>query len=104
LRSLAPRVLAVIAERGAQSSARIEIYRADAKDEPTPVNVDTYSVVEDAAAQWDLPTLFNVLSTEDNQNMRSYLQENVFLIKEDPGPGHWLPELPGPVLTIVQKT
>jgi hypothetical protein len=42
-------------------------------------------------------------STEDNLNLRDYLKHYVFLVKEDPGPDHWLSAVPPTVLTITRR-
>jgi hypothetical protein len=68
-----------------------------------PINVDRYLVLEDTAGRWDLPAIGNAASTEDNQNLRDYLASYVFLVKEAPGPDHWLPALPEKVLSVVRR-
>lgn len=45
----------------------------------------------------------NTASTSDNANMRGFLAEHVFLVKEKPGPDHWLPDLPVEIVTVVTK-
>jgi len=60
-------------------------------------------VLEDTASRWDLPAIGNAASTEDNQNLRDYLASYVFLVKEAPGPDHWLPALPEKVLSVVRR-
>ena len=42
-------------------------------------------------------------STFYNENMQSYLEQHVHLVKEDRGPDHWLSELPSSVRIVVDK-
>jgi hypothetical protein len=96
-------VAAAIARPHASGISRIEVYRFDPKDAPTPYNLDRYLVLENIAGRWDLEAIGNSASTEDNQNLRDYLRRYVFLVKEDAGPDHWLPELPATVLSIIRR-
>jgi hypothetical protein len=93
-----------IAEAHSSGVSRIEIYRTDSKDAPTPINMDSYLVLEDPVGRWDLLAIGNAASTEDNQNLRDYLRSYVFLVKEAPGVDHWLPALPDKVLSVVRRT
>jgi len=90
-------VVAAMAEQRSTSGTEVVIYRYDEKDKPKPYNVDRYSVLEDLGARADLHQLINAASTEDNENFRSYVGKNIFLVKRDPGPGHHLSELPAHV-------
>ena len=103
LGSVAHRALVAVAQRA--PIARIEIYRYDERDmsRGTPVNVDRYTVVEDAGARWDVPVVINAASTSDNENLRQSLPQTVFIIKEEPGADHWLPSLPETVVSIVRR-
>jgi len=103
LGGVASQAVAAVAGPYARGASRIEIYRFDPKDAPTPINKDTYLVIEDTAGHWDLATLVVSASTEDNLNLRDYLKHYVFLVKEDPGPDHWLSAVPPTVLTITRR-
>src|SRR5262245_56630422 len=70
-----------IAEPLGTGRARIKIYRRDDSD-PMPINVDDYLVIEHFESHWNLGGLVNAASTEDNANLRRYLAENVFLVKQ----------------------
>jgi hypothetical protein len=83
LGGVAPKVVAAVAEPHAPGISRIEIYRYDAKDAPTPINVDRFLVLEDPTGRWDVGTIVVSASTEDNFNLRDYLRHYVFLVKED---------------------
>ncbi len=97
-------VKATVAEKLSSATSRIAIYRYDTKDVPTPVNVDTYLVLEDLPSQADYQRIVNAASTEDNENFRRFLGEHVFLLKERPGKDHWLPEVPGSVMAVWRST
>ena len=40
-------------------------------------------------------------STEDNDNFQEFRLAHVFLVKAEPGPDHWLRELPEWVTAVV---
>ena len=88
-------VMAAMAYRLSSKTAQIEIFRYDPSDAPTSINKDSYSVIEDVLHRPDYPTIVNRASTSDNDNLRCFLSEHVFLIKEEPGNDHWLKNLPG---------
>jgi hypothetical protein len=97
-------VVNVLGKLHSSATAEITIMRYDEKDIPTPINVDKYTVWTDMTSHSSLSKLINGASTQYNQNMRDYLRGNVFIIKQDPGPDHWLPEPPSPVLAIVRRS
>ena len=85
------------------SKVIIKIYRRDPKDDPTPINVDTYTV-------WmGLPTYLNVSdmiiagSTDNDDNFKHYANDHVFLVKENPSDDHWLEELPREVYALLSS-
>lgn len=47
--------------------------------------------------------MVNSASTSDNANMRGFLRDHVFMVKEPPGTDHWLAELPSSVVAVVKK-
>jgi hypothetical protein len=100
---VAPQAVAAIVGPHVRGASRIEIYRYDVKDAATPINKDTYLVIEDTAGWWNLPAIVASASTEDNANLRAYLKNYVFLVKEAPGPDHWLSDLPASVLSIIRR-
>ena len=97
-------MVAAVARRHSEATGEVIIYRHDAKDEPTPINEDRYDVWLDLPSNTSYQNMVVAASTEDNENMRSYLSETVFLVKQKPGPEHWLPELPGTVKVIFRTT
>ncbi len=93
---------AAVAERKSDYEATITVYRHDPKD-PMPINVDRYLVWERVPDHRDFFAMVNTASTSDNANMRGFLADHVFLVKEKPGPDHWLPDLPVEIVAIVTK-
>lgn len=85
---------ATVAERRSYYETVIEIYREDPKDAPTPINVDRYLVWERLPSHLNYTQMVNTASTEDNANMRDFLEKYVFIVKEAHGPDHWQSDLP----------
>jgi hypothetical protein len=46
--------------------------------------------------------MVNSASTEDNSNMRGFLDEYVFFVKEPMSDDHWLPDLPTHIQAAVR--
>jgi hypothetical protein len=86
-------VLAAVAVRTSETRVVIEVYRHDAKD-ALPVNVDRYEVCESFPPDLDYTSIVSFASTQDNANLRGFVQEWVYFRKKAAGPGHWLAELP----------
>ena len=95
---------AAVAERQPTGQAIISIYRRDPKDEPTPINKDEYQVWEFLPGRFHLPSLVIQASTEDNANLRGFLSEHVFLVKNRPGDDHWMDKLPPRVWAAINAT
>ena len=93
---------AAVAERKSDYEAMITVYRRDPKD-PMPINVDRYLVWERIPNHRDFLAMVNTASTSDNVNMRGFLADHIFLVKEKAGPDHWLPELPVEIVAVVTK-
>jgi len=83
----------------------VRIYRHDPADEEkgTAINVDRYFVWERIPINRDLRTMVNTASTEINANMVGFLADHAFMVKEAPGPDHWLAELPPEVFAVVRR-
>lgn len=79
------------------------MYRHDPADAPKDWNTDHYSVLLNLEPHTNIHQLVNQASTSYNANLVEYLRENVFWVKEDPGPDHWLryDELPAVVQAVV---
>ena len=85
------------------SKVTIKIYRRDPKDEPTPINVDTYTVWKGLPPYLDVPKMIITGDTDANQNFWNYANDHVFLVKEEPGNDHWLEELPREVYAVLSN-
>jgi len=97
-------LLACTAHRMASGLPIVNIYRSDPKDAPTPVNKDTYSVIEDITQRDDFGDIIKAASTQEDPNLRQYLSERIYLVKRNPGPDHWLTELPTDVSVLISST
>lgn len=98
-------IAAAVAERKSAYEATIAIYRRDPKDavHAAPINVDRYLVCERIPDHRDLFAVVNSASTSDNTNLRGFLADYVCLVKEGPGPDHWLPEVPIEIRAVIEK-
>ena len=97
-------VEAVIALRHSPSEVTLEVFRNDPNDAPTPINVERYRVWERPPAHWSYLDIVNAASTEDNANMRGFLDDHVFLVKDTVQEGHWLAELPSRVRAVLRRS
>src|SRR5262245_43225049 len=96
-------VIAATAQQFSSATGEITIYRRDERDHPTPVNVDRYLVWTDLQSHQSFPELVQKASTENNDNLKRYLKDNVFLVKQFPGPDHWLGEIPSSVSVVLRS-
>jgi len=82
---------------------QIDVYRLDTHDYPKEYNKDTYAIIENVL---DIPNYNKIVqkaSTEDNDNLRGFLSNNVCMIKQAKSENHHLTfdELPISVQRIV---
>lgn len=96
-------VVAATARQFSSISSEIEIVRYDQADAPTPYNVDRYTVYKDMPSHERFDEIVTGGSTSDNANLREYLAEHVFVVKQDPGPDHWMPDPPSSATTIFRS-
>src|SRR5207247_716970 len=68
---------------------RIEVWRHDAKGQPTPHNVHEYLILENLARRLNLPMFAERAATQDSPKLRKHLREHVFIVKERPDKGRW---------------
>jgi hypothetical protein len=94
--------LITVAERRSNYEIFVEVYRHDPKD-ALPINMDRYLVWETLPPHRDYLEMVNSASTEDNSNMRSFLKDHIFMVKELPGPDHWQSELPERLNRIIKE-
>ena len=98
------RVEAVVAVRRSEGEVVVKVYRYDPDDVPKPINVDRYRVWERLPPHRDYLSIVNSASTEDNANMRGFLEDHVFLTKADVDPKeHHLSELPSAVKVAIAR-
>jgi hypothetical protein len=95
-------ILAAVANKSRVADARISIYRFDEKDQPTPVNLDNYQVWLNLFDRPEIDKIVRAASTSLDSNLRRFSEENVFLVLEEPGEGHWLSDLPDPVKAVIK--
>ena len=81
----------------------ISVYRFDSEDNPTPINADTYAVWEGLPPQLNVTEMIQASSTEANPNFKRYSTDYVFIVKEESGLDHWLPDLPTEVRFLLKK-
>jgi len=86
------------------SSPEVHIYRYDQRDAPTRYNLDRYSVWENLPSTRSYEQIVAAASTNDDENLRSFMRDNVFLVKRSPGPDHWLPALPSSVVAVFNSS
>jgi len=96
-------VIGTFGQPSSNATAEITIVRYDEKDAPTPFNIDKYTVWTDLKSHNSLSQMIAGASTRYNQNLRDFFIQYVFIIKQDAGPDHWLPDPPAPVLTVVRR-
>ena len=97
-------VVRTLVQRSSHATGEVTIIRYDEKDAPTPYNLDKYTVWIDVLAHPSLHNMISGASTQFNDNFRHFAADTVFLIKQEPGPEHWVPSLPGSATTIVRTS
>ncbi len=96
-------VVQTLGQQYSDATAEIVIIRYDERDRPTPYNKDEYTVWTDVLKHPSVQSMISRASTELNENFQQFAAENVFIVKQDPGPDHWLPTLPGSATTIISR-
>jgi len=98
-------ILACVAEQYASADAKISIYRYDDADVQTPFNKDSYKVLKGETLKSipNLPELAVACGTCADTNMYQFFNQNVFLVKEEPGDDHWLAKLPDSVQVLIEQ-
>lgn len=97
-------VIGTIAHEFTGVTARVSIYRDDPKDAPNRINVDHYRVWTNLSGHPRLANMIEAASTSYNENMQTFIQDNVFLVKEKPGSDHWMSTLPSSVYVVLKST
>ncbi len=97
-------VVASVAHQYGPANAGVSIYRHDEADAPFIINQDKYDVWTDLSSHPRLPEMITAASTSYNDNFKEYCQENVFFVKKEHGPDHWLKTLPSSLSLIMKST
>ena len=96
-------LVAAYAHRYGRSQVQVGVIRLDLKDAPNIYNTDKYEVWEDLTHHPSFASLVSAASTQDNQNLRTYLGETVFFTKLAPDAEHHRPELPPTVKLLLEQ-
>ena len=97
-------VVATVAHKFDAAKARVSVFRYDEADAPTPINQDEYDVWLDLEKHGQLYDWIVQASTSYDENFRQFASENVFLVKRQPGPEHWLASVPSSITVLVKKS
>ena len=91
-------------EESKEDLVTIKIFREDPKDDPTPINVDLYSVWESFPPNIQIlrGDMIQTADTNYDANFREYEESHIFLIKEDSGEDHWLKDPPPDVFALFE--
>jgi hypothetical protein len=96
-------IIATLAHQFGEATARVSIFRDDPTDAPLRINVDHYKVWTDLSGHPRLTDMIEAASTPYNENMKTLIEEHVFLVKEKPGPDHWMDTLPASITLVLER-
>ena len=94
-------VVAAYGRRFSSATAEVGIVRLDPDDKPDIYNTDKYLVWVDLPSHSSFSQMVSAASTEDNENLREFLRENVFFVKQDPDDEHRRSDLPPTVRVLL---
>ena len=97
------RIEAAVVVRKSPVEVAVDIFRYDPVDMPLPINLDRYRVWEWLPPHRNFVGMVNAASTEDNANMRGFLDDHVFFIKDIVRDGHHLADLPEHVKALTRR-
>lgn len=97
------RIEAAVVVRKSPVDVVVEVYRYDPVDMPLPINLDRYRVWERLPPHRNFAAMVNAASTEDNANMRGFLDDHVFFTKDVVRDGHHLADLPEHVKALARR-
>jgi hypothetical protein len=97
------RIEAAVVVRESPVEAVLEVYRYDPVDMPLPINLDRYRVWERLPPHRNFAQIVNAASTEDNANVRGFLDDHVFFVKDVVRDGQHLSDLPERVKALVRR-
>ncbi len=95
-------VVAAYGLKFSAATAEVGVIRLDLADSPNIYNTDKYVVWEDLPSHGSFTSMVNAASTEDNDNLREYLHENVFFVKLKPDDEHHRSELPNTIQMLLK--
>lgn len=95
------RIEAAVVVRESPVEVVLEVYRYDPVDK-LPINLDRYRVWERLPPHRNFAEMVNAASTEDNANMRGFLDDHVFFVKDVVRDGHHLSDLPERVKALLR--
>jgi hypothetical protein len=81
--------IAALAAECSVHTERIEVWRYNPKDGPTPHDVQGYLVLEGLTRRLNVPMFAERASSHDSPRLRKHLRENVFVVREQPDEGRW---------------
>jgi hypothetical protein len=84
--------IACVAAEYPVQTERIEVWRYDPKDEPTPDSVEDYVVLENLAQRVNVSMFAERASMADSTKLRTHLREHVFIVRKQPDKGRWEPK------------
>jgi hypothetical protein len=84
--------IAALAAQCHVQTERIEVWRYTEQERPGPHNVQDYLVLENFTRQVNLPKFAERVSTQDTPALRKHLNAHVFLVKQRPDKGRWVPK------------
>jgi hypothetical protein len=93
---------AAVVRNSSHSDAKVSIYRYDEKDQPTPINVDHYRALTNLKSYPNIDEIIRAASTSLDANLERFMEDNVFLVKEEKEDDHWLPSLPSSVIAVIE--
>lgn len=96
-------VIGTMAHQFTPNTARVSIYRDDPQDAPNRINVDNYKVWTDLSGYPSFSNIIQSASTSYDENMKTFLEDNVFLVKEERGSDHWMETLPSSVYLVLNS-
>ena len=87
-------VVAAVASGICVSSPALDIVRRDEKDAPYIYNIDNYSVIENLCEHPEYRGILSAARIPDSQELRYELQNNVYIVKNEPADMHWTDSIP----------
>jgi hypothetical protein len=85
------RIACLAAESSIQTD-RIEVWRCKGNDQPTLRTVQRYLVFGNLPRRLNVPMFAERVGTEDSSGLRKHLGDHVFIVKERPDKGRWVPK------------